>query len=109
MRGKWSPVRLLLIDYRRYNEYRLVSIFFFLNDPPTTDISTLPLHDALPIYIIEGATGGPRELPARPFDYAALKSASREAGGQGAWMVNTGYDRDMALRAVENGHADIVA
>src|SRR2546421_12169601 len=23
--------------------------FFFLNDPATTDISTLPLHDALPI------------------------------------------------------------
>ncbi|MDP1051138.1 hypothetical protein Q6251_29245, partial [Klebsiella quasipneumoniae] len=32
-----------------------------------------------------------------------------QAGGQGAWMVNNGYDRDMALRAVENGHADIVA
>ncbi|MBN9321312.1 MAG: alkene reductase, partial [Delftia acidovorans] len=61
------------------------------------------------IHIIEGATGGPRELPDRPFDYAALKSAYREAGGQGAWIVNNGYDRDMALRAVENGHADIVA
>src|SRR5260370_8240447 len=24
--------------------------FFFLNDPPTTEIYTLPLHDALPIY-----------------------------------------------------------
>src|SRR2546430_12237057 len=29
------------------------------------------------IHIIEGATGGPRELPDRPFDYAALKSAYR--------------------------------
>ncbi|MPT04838.1 MAG: alkene reductase [Delftia sp.] len=61
------------------------------------------------IHIIEGSTGGPRELPDRPFDYAALKSAYRQAGGQGAWMVNNGYDRDMALRAVESGHADIVA
>src|SRR2546426_3264182 len=25
--------------------------FFFLNDPPTTEISPLPLHDALPIVI----------------------------------------------------------
>lgn len=61
------------------------------------------------VHIIEGSTGGPRELPERPFDYAALRSAYRMAGGQGAWMVNNGYDRDMALRAVESGHADIVA
>src|SRR5206468_11145256 len=26
-------------------------IFFFFNAPPTTEISTLSLHDALPIYI----------------------------------------------------------
>src|SRR5688572_31484572 len=28
----------------------LCSIFFFFNDTPTTDIYTLSLHDALPIY-----------------------------------------------------------
>src|SRR5256885_14088828 len=27
----------------------MVLVFFFLNDPPTTEISPLPLHDALPI------------------------------------------------------------
>src|SRR2546427_1334264 len=27
--------------------------FFFFNDPPTTEISPLPLPDALPIYCIE--------------------------------------------------------
>src|SRR3712207_8725402 len=27
-------------------------IFFFLNDTATTEISTLPLHDALPIYVV---------------------------------------------------------
>src|SRR2546425_11163336 len=26
-----------------------ISLFFFLNDPPPTEISPLPLHDALPI------------------------------------------------------------
>lgn len=61
------------------------------------------------IHIIEGSTGGPRELEDRPFDYAALKNAYRRAGGQGAWMVNNGYDRTMAMQAVESGYADVVA
>ena len=60
------------------------------------------------IHIIEGATGGPRELPDRPFDYAALKAAYREAGGKGAWMVNNGYDQTMAENAVKHGD-DLVA
>ena len=60
------------------------------------------------IHIIEGATGGPRELPDRPFDYAALKAAYRKAGGHGAWMVNNGYDKALAEQAVANG-ADLVA
>jgi len=60
------------------------------------------------IHIIEGATGGARDLPERPFDYAALKSAYREAGGKGAWMVNNGYDKAMAEQAVKNG-ADLVS
>lgn len=60
------------------------------------------------IHIIEGATGGPRELPDRPFDYAALKAVYRTAGGKGAWMVNNGYDKALAEKAVASG-ADLVA
>ena len=60
------------------------------------------------IHIIEGATGGPREMPDRPFDYAALKAAYRTAGGKGAWMVNNGYDKAMAETAVKEGD-DLVA
>jgi N-ethylmaleimide reductase len=60
------------------------------------------------IHIIEGATGGPRELPDRPFDYAALRAAYRTAGGKGAWMVNNGYDKALAEQAVADG-ADLVA
>ncbi|WP_343591096.1 alkene reductase [Paracidovorax wautersii] len=61
------------------------------------------------IHVIEGSTGGPRELADRPFDYEALKAAYREAGGKGAWMVNNAYDRALALDAVASGRADIVA
>lgn len=60
------------------------------------------------IHIIEGATGGPRDLAERPFDYTALKAAYRTAGGNGAWMVNNGYDKALAEEAVKRG-ADLVA
>ena len=60
------------------------------------------------VHVIEGATGGPRELPDRPFDYAELRNAYRAAGGKGAWMVNNGYDRALADAALANG-ADLVA
>lgn len=61
------------------------------------------------VHIIEGSTGGPREIQDRPFDYPAFKQAYRDAGGKGAWMVNNGYDRALALQAVASGDADIVA
>ena len=60
------------------------------------------------LHIIEGATGGPRKIDDRPFDYPALKAAYREAGGKGAWMVNNGYDQALAEKAVADG-ADLVA
>ena len=60
------------------------------------------------IHIIEGATGGPRELEERPFDYDALKAAYRAAGGKAAWMVNNGYDQPLAETAVKEGD-DLVA
>jgi len=52
--------------------------------------------------IVEGATGGARDFA--PFDYASLRSKFN-----GAWMVNNGYTRDMALDAVASGAADLVA
>ena len=60
------------------------------------------------VHIIVGATGGARELPERPFDYAALKAVYRTAGGQGAWMVNNGYDKAAAEQALKDG-ADLIA
>jgi N-ethylmaleimide reductase len=60
------------------------------------------------VHVIEGATGGPREVPDRPFDYDALRRAYRDAGGKGAWMVNNGYDDRLAQQALARG-ADLVA
>lgn len=60
------------------------------------------------LHVIEGATGGARDIADRPFDYAAFKDAYRVAGGQAAWMVNNGYDKDLAQHALAAG-ADLVA
>lgn len=63
------------------------------------------------IHVIEGATGGARDHQQgdTPFDYAALRAAYKKAGGTAGWMVNNGYDRDLAIDAVESGKADLVA
>ena len=63
------------------------------------------------IHVIEGATGGPRDFQQgdRPFDYKALRAAYEKAGGEAAWMTNNGYDRDLALKTVEEGETDLVA
>ena len=63
------------------------------------------------IHVIEGATGGDRAFTQgdKPFDYHELKDAYRKAGGTGAWLVNNGYDRASASKAIESGYADAVA
>ena len=62
------------------------------------------------VHLIEGATGGARDHMQgdTPFDYAALRQSYRQAGGQGAWMVNNGYDRALAEQALADG-ADLVS
>ena len=54
------------------------------------------------IHIVEGATGGPRDFA--PFDFDALRKL-----WSGAWIVNNGYTRQMALDAVATGRAEAVA
>jgi N-ethylmaleimide reductase len=62
------------------------------------------------IHIIEGSTGAAREVEGRPFDYARMKAAFKttDTHSKTAWMVNNGYDADMANQAVLEG-ADLVA
>jgi len=52
--------------------------------------------------VVEGETAGARDCA--PFDYAALRRRF-----DGAWMVNNGYQRQMALDAVASGAADLVS
>jgi N-ethylmaleimide reductase len=59
------------------------------------------------IHVVEGATGGPRDIA--PFDYAALRARFKHGHEHGAWIVNNGYTRAMAIEAVGSGNADLVA
>ena len=60
------------------------------------------------VHLIEGATGGARELPDRPFDYDALRRVYRDAGGQAPGWSTTATTRALAVRRVARG-ADLVA
>ncbi len=59
------------------------------------------------LHIIEGDTGGARDN--LPFDYEALRLRYKHGHPQGVWMVNNGYDRQMAVDVVAEGRADVVA
>jgi len=59
------------------------------------------------VHVIQGATGGARDVA--PFDYAALRSRYKRGNEDGAWIVNNGYTRAMALDSVCGGAADMVA
>src|SRR5438477_12798827 len=47
--------------------------FFFFNDPATTEIYTLSLHDALPI-CPSGGSPGRNDLPVRPVDAINIRA-----------------------------------
>lgn len=63
------------------------------------------LNALKPVYIhlIEGATGGPRDI-VPDFDFEALH---KRFGG--TWLVNNGYDLPSAAKAIEEHKADLVA
>lgn len=54
------------------------------------------------IHVVEGATGGPRDIA--PFDFAALRKAFRNT-----YIANNGFDRALAEANLESGEADLIA
>jgi N-ethylmaleimide reductase len=54
------------------------------------------------IHVIEGATGGPRDIA--PFDYAALRKRFTRA-----YIANNGYDFELANKQLESNAADLIA
>ncbi len=66
-------------------------------------VDILNQHALAYVHFVEGETGGSRDLPAG-MDLQALRSRLTAP-----YMANNGYDRGMALAAVANGHADLIA
>ncbi|MGV0951059.1 MAG: alkene reductase [Azonexus sp.] len=56
------------------------------------------------LHVVEGETGGTRTPEGKAFDYEALHRAF-----PGAWMLNNGYSRELAIDNVAAGKADLVA
>jgi N-ethylmaleimide reductase len=54
------------------------------------------------IHLIEGSTGGPRDIA--PFDYDSLRKRFK-----GAYVANNGYDFELATKVLEAGAADLIA
>jgi N-ethylmaleimide reductase len=54
------------------------------------------------IHVIEGATGGPRDIA--PFDYLSLRKRFT-----GAYIANNGYDFELANKVLAAGAADLIA
>jgi N-ethylmaleimide reductase len=75
------------------------------SDPQALFNHVVEVLNLLPLafmHVVEGETGGARD--SIPFDYIALHDRF-----DGAWMVNNGYDRQMAIDAVSCGYADLVS
>ena len=54
------------------------------------------------IHVVEGATAGPRDVA--PFDFLALRRAF-----SGAYIANNGYNRALAIEAITQNRADMIA
>ncbi|OAI30606.1 alkene reductase [Methylosinus sp. R-45379] len=54
------------------------------------------------IHVVEGATGGPRDVA--PFDFGALRSRFRNG-----YIANNGYDLELAASHLTDGKADLFA
>lgn len=65
-------------------------------------VRALDKLDLAYVHVIEGATGGPRDF--HGFDFHALRKEFK-----GTWMVNNGYNVDLAVEAISSGYADLVA
>lgn len=65
-------------------------------------VRELNQFDLAYVHVVEGHTQGPREF--HGFDFEGLRRTF-----DGAWIVNNGYTRAMAIEALAAGRADLIA
>src|SRR2546430_5582698 len=64
--------------------------FFFFNDTATTEIYTLSLHDALPIYVGEGDARGPAVVL---FDAGRLRDVAKAKVDRKSTRLNSSHSQ----------------
>src|SRR5438067_11009424 len=84
-------------------------LFFFFNDPATTEIYTLSLHDALPIWRRRAPRAGPRRADqTRPHGQRAEAGDRRQSGPLFArtvpWMR---FEKDRESTRLNSSHVSI--
>ena len=62
----------------------------------------LSMLDIVFLHVVEGATGGPRDIA--PFDFDALRTRFKNT-----WVANNGYDLELATTRLKAGKADLFA
>src|SRR3712207_8514657 len=83
-----------------------VSMFFFFNDTATTEIYTLSLHDALPIFVRRGQVGQRGVAPGEsPDDIAPGRVGQRREDSREVLLVV--HDRDRKSTRLNSSHANI--
>src|SRR2546427_9437079 len=78
-----------------------VSSFFFFNDTATTEIYTLSLHDALPIF----PTTPPTPTPLKPVHFPPFKEATLPNGLQ--LVVIEHHEQDRKSTRLNSSHSQI--
>src|SRR5215216_8118748 len=104
----------------------LYFFFFFFNDTATTEIYTLSLHDALPIYLIDGRAIAEQLHAETAQRVAALKSRGVQpglvfvrvgedpaskvyVGMKGKMSVRLGISSDTKVLSENTGEAELLA
>lgn len=65
-------------------------------------VEQLDALDVVYLHVVEGATGGPRDVA--PFDFAALRQRFKNT-----YIANNGYDLDLATSRLAEDQADLIA
>ncbi|KQW41672.1 MULTISPECIES: alkene reductase [Pseudomonas] len=65
-------------------------------------VDQLNALDIVYLHVVEGATGGPRDVA--PFDFAALRQRFKKT-----YIANNGYDLDLATSRLAEDKADLIA
>src|SRR3989440_6973679 len=82
-------------------------LFFFFNDTATTEIYTLSLHDALPIYVDAAHAGSAALCPELRWIHAGVEHADSYCFNPHKWMLTNFDCEDRKSTRLNSSHDQI--